>query len=313
MYQEQINILKRKFNFTGDINILLSGDENTKEAEFVNNLRDAYEKNIRNEGNLRLLQKQLDNAEDEIKKLRNKEQIIDGNDTMIKYYLSMQYINEERKKDYKHVNDLKKQIEELNDKLKVKDKLIEEYKKEISEKAKFLFNLPKVLKESYTYKHTEEKGNKDKENNLGEHNLEEVNDNYLENKSLETDNLYTNEMEKLKKENQKKIDILKLNYDNLIKEKNNLIKTIEYNYEMLKEDKKKDINKYGNEIVKLNKILMSLISNYKRIYPSNSGEKYNLINYTIKKEEFDKIIISVDEDININNFPLLYQTLLKNN
>ena len=310
-YQEQINILKKKFNFTGDINILISGDENTKEAEYVKNLKDSYEKNIRNEGNLRLLQKELNNAEDEIKRLRNKEQIIDGNDTMIKYYLSMQHINEERKKDYKYVNDLKRQIEELNDKLKSKDKLIEKYKKEIDEKTKLFFNLPKALKESYVYKPNEEKENKDMENNLGEDNLGRENDNYMENKSLETDNLYTNEMERIKKENQKKIDVLKLNFDNLIKEKNNQIKTMEYNYELLKDDKKKDLIKYGNEIVKLNKILMNFISNYKRIYPLKSNEKYNLINYTQKKEEFDKIIESIDEDINFNNFPLLYQTLIK--
>jgi chromosome segregation ATPase len=57
---------------------------------------------------------------------------------------------------------------------------------------------------------------------------------------------------------------------------------------------------------------MELISNYKRIFNSILTKKCSIINYNLKKEEFDKIIMSVDQDINCNNFPLLYQFLLKN-
>ena len=310
-YQEQVNILKKKFNFTGDINILISGDENTKEAEFIRNLKEASENNIRNEGNLRLLQKKLDNAEEEIKKLKNKEQLIDGNDTMIKYYISVQQKNEEKNRNDKEINNLRIQIEELKEQLLLKDKLIENYKKDIINKSNILFNLPKTLKESYTYKVTDENKNKDHENNLGEQNIEEENNNTNENESLRSDNLYKSEMQRIKNENQKKLDILKLNYENAIKEKNSLIKTLEFKYETLQADKNIDINKYGKEIVKLNKILMSLISNYKRIFSSTLTKKCSIINFTIKKEEFDKIIMNADQDINCNNFPLLYQTLLK--
>ena len=307
-YQEQINIMKKRFNFTGDINILLSGDENTKEAKYIKNLREAAENNIRNEGNLRILQKKIESQEEEIEKLKSKEQIIDSNDTMIKYYVSVKQTNEEKNKKDKDINKLRNVIEELNKKLALKDKIIDKYKKEIESKTKILFNLPKCLKNTYSNSLSDENKNK---TNRESNNLE--NDNNIEkNESLETDNLYNEEMEKIKKQNQKKLDVMKLNYENIIKEKNNIIKQLEYDYEQLKVDKNIDINKYGNEIVKLNKILMNLISNYKRIYFSNLTERYSIINLNIKKEEFDKIIKNIDHDINIYNFPLLFQFLLKN-
>ena len=311
-YQQQINILKKKFNFTGDINVLLSGDENTKEAKFIRNLRDASEANIRNEGNLRILQKKLESQEEELKKLKNKEQMIDSNDTMIKYYISVQQINEEKNKKDKDVNHLKNIIEDLNKKIKIKDEIIDKFKDEIQNKNKILFNLPKCLKDSYTNLPDETKSKTNRESNLGEQNLQEEN-NYEKNESMQTDNLYRQEIEKIKKDNQKKLDIMKLNYENLLKDKNDIIKKLEHNYEILKQEINKNINKYGNEIIKLNKILMSLISNYKRIYFSNITEKISIYNFNQKKDEFDKIILNIDKDINCNNFPLLYKILLKTN
>ena len=311
-YLEQINILKKKFNFTGDINVLLSGDENTKEAKFIRNLRDASESNIRNEGNLRILQKKLESQEEELKKLKNKEQMIDSNDTMIKYYISVQQINEEKNKKDKDVNQLRIIIEDLNKKLKLKDVLIDKYKKEIQNKNNILFNLPKCLKESYSNLSDENKTKTNRESNLGDPNLQEEN-NSEKNESMQTDNLYRQEMEKIKKDNQKNLDIIKLNYENSIKDKNSLIKKLEHDYEILKYEINKNINKYGNEIIKLNKILMSLISNYKRIYFSNITEKCTIYNFNQKKDEFDKIILNIDKDINCNNFPLLYKILLKTN
>ena len=309
-YQEQINVMKKKFNFTGDINVLISGDENTKEAEFVKNLKEASENNIRNEGNLRLLQKKLESKEEEIIKLKNKEQIIDYNDTMIKYYISVQQINEQKKKNDKEINKLRIEIEELKKEIKNKDNIIVKFKKEIENKNKILFNLPKCLKDSYSPNLSDENKIKtNRESNLSEHIIED--NNSIKNESMETENLYNKEMQKIKNENQKKLDILKLDYETLIKEKNNIIKKLEYDYEGLKLEKNKDINKYGNEIIKLNKIFMGLISNYKRIFHSNLTQKCSFINFNIKREEFDKIINNIDQDINCNNFPLLYQFLRK--
>ena len=56
---------------------------------------------------------------------------------------------------------------------------------------------------------------------------------------------------------------------------------------------------------------MSLISNYKRIFLSNTTEKYSLVSLNNKKEEFNNIILNINDDINFTNFPLLYKFLLK--
>ena len=304
MYHEQISVMKKKFNFTGDINVLIAGDENTKEAKFIRSMREAAENNIRNESNLRLLQKKLEKQDEEMKKLKNKEQMIDSNDTMIKYYISVQQMNEEKNKKDKEINKLRNVIEELNKKLELKDKIIDNYKKEIENKSKILFNLPKCLKESYSNNILDEK------KNATNNNLEDEN-NIVKNKSMETDILYNEEMEKIKKENQKKLDIMKLNYENLIKEKNDIIKQLEFDFDGLKLEKNNEINKYGNELIKINKILMSLISNYKRIFLSNTTEKYSLVSLNNKKEEFNNIILNINDDINFTNFPLLYKFLLK--
>ena len=306
-YKEQINIIKKKFNFNGDINVLISGDENTKEAEIIKNFKEMSENNIRNEGNLRLLQKTLDSAKEEIKRLKNREEVLNTNDTMIKYYLYAQKNNEEKKKDNNDINDAFTQIEKLKKEIAFKNRLLDKYRQEIDNTKKVLLKIPKNLKDSdLNLNYNESK--KDDETKLNEN--EEGN---LKKNSINSDNIYIDEIKQIKKDNQKKIEIIKLNYEKKIQEKINEIKKIEYNYEGLKLEKKKDLYKYGNEIIKLNKILMNLISNYKRIFDSNLTKKCSIINLNLKKEEFENIIMNADKDINFNNFPLLYQSLLNTN
>ena len=306
-YKEQINIIKKKFNFNGDINVLISGDENTKEAEIIKNFKEMSENNIRNEGNLRLLQKTLDSAKEEIKRLKNREEVLNTNDTMIKYYLYAQKNNEEKKKDNNDINDAFTQIEKLKKEIAFKNRLLDKYRQEIDNTKKVLLKIPKNLKDSDLNLHYNE-SKKDDETKLNEN--EEGN---LKKNSINSDNIYIDEIKQIKKDNQKKIEIIKLNYEKKIQEKINEIKKMEYNYEGLKLEKKKDLYKYGNEIIKLNKILMNLISNYKRIFDSNLTKKCSIINLNLKKEEFGNIIMNADKDINFNNFPLLYQSLLNTN
>ena len=306
-YKEQINIIKKKFNFNGDINVLISGDENTKEAEIIKNFKEMSENNIRNEGNLRLLQKTLDSAKEEIKRLKNREEVLNTNETMIKYYLYAQKNNEEKKKDNNDINDAFTQIEKLKKEIAFKNRLLDKYRQEIDNTKKVLLKIPKNLKDSDLNLHYNE-SKKDDETKLNEN--EEGN---LKKNSLNSDNIYIDEIKQIKKDNQKKIEIIKLNYEKKIQEKINEIKKIEYNYEGLKLEKNKDIYKYGNEIIKLNKILMNLISNYKRIFDSTLTKKCSIINLNLKKEEFGNIIMNADKDINFNNFPLLYQSLLNTN
>jgi len=307
-YKEQINIIKKKFNFNGDINVLISGDENTREAEIIKNFKEMSEINIRNEGNLHLLQQKLDSAEKEIKRLKNREEMLNSNDTMIKYYLYVQQHNEEKKKDNKDINDAFTQIEKLKNEVIFKNKLLDKYRQEIDNTKKVLLKIPKDLKDADLNMHYNE-NKKDDETKINENEEGTL----KKNNSIHSDNIYIDEIKQIKKDNQKKIEIIKLNYEKKIQEKNDEIKKMEYNYEGLKLEKNKEILKYENEIIKLNEVLMNLFSNYKRIFNSHLTKKCSIINLNLKKEEFDNIIMNANKEININNFPLLYQSLLNNN
>ena len=141
-YIEQINIVKKKLNFPGDINILISGDENTKEAKFVKEMKEYKDCIKKNEGNIRILEKKLKLANEEISKLKNLNTIKNTDDTMINYYLSVQQGNEDRFKENKNIKLLYSQIEDLKKELNTRNKINEELKKEIKNKNDIIFNLP---------------------------------------------------------------------------------------------------------------------------------------------------------------------------
>ena len=88
-YREQINIIKKYFNFKGDINILLSGDPNTKEMQYVENLRNHNLLVLKYENTIESLEKKLSSANDEIQKLKNKLKAKEIDQTMLNYYLSV--------------------------------------------------------------------------------------------------------------------------------------------------------------------------------------------------------------------------------
>ena len=121
-YIEQINIVKKKLNFPGDINILISGDENTKEAKFVKEMKEYKDCIKKNEGNIRILEKKLKLANEEISKLKNLNTIKNTDDTMINYYLSVQQGNEDRFKENKNIKLLYSQIEDLKKELNIRNK-----------------------------------------------------------------------------------------------------------------------------------------------------------------------------------------------
>ena len=124
--------------------------------------------------------------------------------------------------------------------------------------------------------------------------------------------MYDNEVNDIKKINKEKFDRIKDEYDKIIEMKNEDIKKMQYEYDKLKIEKNSDINKYTNEILNINKLLMNLISNYKRIFSSNLTPKINFMNYSTKVEDFDKIITSINQEITYDKFPLLYNYFLKN-
>ena len=130
--------------------------------------------------------------------------------------------------------------------------------------------------------------------------------------NLETDNVYENEIKNIKNETKMNIIKIKTDCENKIRLKDEDIKKMQYENDKMKIERNNDIKKYSNEILRMNKLLMRLISNYKRIFSSTLTPKINFMNYSLKIDEFDKIIKGINQEITYDKFPLLYEYLSKN-
>ena len=328
-YIEQINAVKKKLNFAGDISVLISGDENTKEAKFVKEMKEYQDCIKRNEGNMHILEKQLQKANEEITRLKNKNIIKNTDETMINYYLSVQQTKDAKNTENRLMNGLYIQIEDLKKTIAMKNKVNEQLKKEIENKNNIIFNLPFSLKQSYILSKllspkslsgimskTTDKDNisYEKNDNNETNNNEELNEKKSKSESIEeTEVLYSNQMKRLKALHKKNVEILEQKYKNLINDKSKEYEELQLYLNKMKDSYKRDIELYKYEIVKYNEIFMQLISNYKRIFFSNLSPQCNIITLKNKKEEFDNIILNIDKDINQINFPLLFKELESKN
>jgi len=304
-YTEQVNVLKKKLEFDGDINVLIAGDENSEELKHVKKIKNLVEYNKIKENDIKKLEEKLNKKDDEIKQLKNEIEILKSNQTLLNYYLSAkksENFNKEKKVEYEEKNKLRKTIDNLENEIKSKNKLIEKYIQDIDAKNKILINLPQGLKDTYTQSITNTK----KINNSIPTEEQEK-----EKESLETDNIYENEIKNIKKENKLNIDKIKIDCEKIIKQKNEDIKKMQYEYDKLKIERSNDINKYVGEIVGLNKLLMKLISNYKRIFSSTLTPKINFMNYSTKIDEFNKIITGINQEVTYDKFPNLFDYLTK--
>ena len=300
-YKEQINAIKKYFNFRGDINILLSGDENTKEMKYVEKIKNHNFLVIKYESTIDNLEKKLAIAEDEIKKLKNKLSSKELDQTMINYYLS---VKDSQDKKLNHSNteilkELYNKIDKLNKEINNKNKIIEELKKDLDKKNEIFCKFSKTLSgqmEGWTQVNSKEISkkneikNKNKKNDLNDLNESELSDITLR-----------QELVKMKIKNQKALEELKEKYKFILLEKKNTIYDLEHKFEKIDEVYKYEFKKINSELTKMHGMLISLIS-----YIENN--KKNII---IEKNstELEKIIFSIKEDININNYPFLFKEI----
>jgi hypothetical protein len=273
--------------------------------KYVKNLKNIIELNKIRENDIKELEEKLINKNEEIKHLKNEIEMLKSNQAMINYYLyakNEKNKNIEKNQEYDDKIKLKNIIEGLEKEIKIKNKLIEKYKQEIDNKNKILINLPKVLKEKYTpvlsVNNKIVDNNEDKKDNSGD-------------ESLKTENIYESEIKNIKDECEKNFTKIRIEYENNMKQKNEDIKNLQYEYDKLKIERSNDINKYVGEIVGLNKLLMKLISNYKRIFSSTLTPKINFMNYSTKIDEFNKIITGINQEVTYDKFPNLFDYLTK--
>ena len=91
--------MKRYFGFKGQIEILLTGDVNTKEYKEAQNIRKAKEDALALKRNIKLLEKNLKKKEEEIKRIKYKKEIRLNDLTMIEYDLLAENIKKNKEKD----------------------------------------------------------------------------------------------------------------------------------------------------------------------------------------------------------------------
>ena len=320
-YLEQINAVKKKLNFPGNINVLIAGGENTKEATFAREMRDYQDSVKRHEGNIHLLEKQLKEAKEEIMKLKNKNSMKNADETMINYYVSLRQGEDTKKEVQKSLGILYHQIDDLKKEIKAKELVNKELQKEIKKKNDILFNLPLALKGNYSLnkqiendikknkensskslKETETKSEKaPKEKLLESHNTES--------EALNNDAYYGEKIKKINDENFKNMLILKNKYEDMLFDKNKEFDDIKINMERMSHTHTNEITSWKKELVNYNKKFMELISSYKRIFFSKIPPQCNIVTLKNKKEEFDNILLEAEKEINYSNFPKLFKEL----
>ncbi len=144
-YKKQVEVLKSKFNFNGDGNILLSGNEYTKEAKFARNIREAKD-NVRiYQGKINELEEKLRQSKETIKKITTQKEINENDKTMVSYYQNLKSNQENNEHEIKLKNEYSKRIDKIQNELNNSNKIIEELRNEIDKKNQILFNLPDVL------------------------------------------------------------------------------------------------------------------------------------------------------------------------
>ena len=297
-YREQISAVKKYFNFKGDINILLSGDENSKEMQFVEKLKNLNLLLIKYENTIKYLEKELKFANDEINKLKIKLNNKELDQTMINYYLSAQTSKDKKLNvdNNKNLNELYTTIDKLQKEKINKDKIIEALKKDLNKKNNFFCNLPKSL--INPKKNDEQNENNEQQNN--ENSKQKTKKNDL-NESEITDITLKQELVKMKIKEQKNIEELKEKYDYILLEKKNTIYELEHKFEKIDEQYKYEFKKTNLELTKIYGMIISLITYIEKNKKMLLKEK--------NSNELEKIIFSIKDDIKEDNYPFLFKEL----
>ena len=94
-YRKQIETVKNYFGYTGSIEVLLSGDENTEDYKEAQKIREAKEDVNYYKKSIKEFEAKVRSKDDEIRKLKIENDIKLTDKTMIKYYFG---VNEIKKK-----------------------------------------------------------------------------------------------------------------------------------------------------------------------------------------------------------------------
>ena len=280
-YKVQIEYLKNYFGFKGKIEVLLSGDVNTKEFKEASKIREAKENALILKKNINLLEKNMEKKEEEINKLKNERKIKLNDQTMIKYYFMADDIKKNKKKENDNKKEIFTQMQKYENDIKNKDKIINELKKEIEQKNKILLSIPKVIKNKINMKEIENKENAD--------NDDEIIEIKKETKKPEK-NEYLKIIQKCKEENDKLI----FKYENLLSQIQKQLEEKEYQINQIIQDNKLKYNSFKTELNKLFDTFTNLINSYRK----------NKNVYL-----FEKAIENTKEELDEYNYPNIFKLI----
>ena len=284
-YKAQVEFMKKYFGFKGQIEVLLTGDVNTKEYKEAQNIREAKEDALILKRNIKMLENNLKKKEEEIKKIKYEKDIKLNDQTMIEYYLLAEDIKKNKKQDNENKKEYFTQIEKLENDIKIKDKIINDLKKEIEQKNKILISIPKVTKNKLKTKEKEKDNSLDTEEKP-----------IIQNDKKEVEKKELIDMIKKNKEEYYK---LKLKYENLLSQSQKKLEENINKMNQINKDNKLKYNSFKDELNEFYNIFINIINSYYK-----NKNKINI---------FEKTISNIENDINELNYPNIFKLITKKN
>ena len=296
-YTKQINFLSKIFGFKGDVNVLLSGNENSKEFKYVKKLKEIFDvinsKNLQNEK----LCENIEKLKNEIEKIKEINKIKLNDKHFVEYIHELKEKNrfEEEKIKIKMENE-KEFIFVMNENKRL-NFINEKIKNDVNNKNNIIKNLAQNLKNNIQNKK----------------NINEI----KENIRFEFEEKFKKEIKEIfdNFENEKKIIEEKLN--NIIKTKENEIKEIKEKIENLNKKNKIKFNSILNENILFYYLITNLIKKFKFEFGyfnnNNQLTKNKIVEFMKAKENFEKILFSTEKNINLMNFPITLKDVIENN
>jgi hypothetical protein len=296
-YRKQVEYLKKYFGFSGDIEILLSGDENTQDYKEAQKIREAKDEISHYKKNIKDLENKIKNKDDEIDKLKVENEIRLNDKTMIKYYFGVNDTKKKKEKDNKSRNDTFNQIEYFEKELQNKDKIIKILQNDLEKKSNIIMSLPKVIKNHLD--------NKDNESSISSHDIISIK---KRNKGIDKSDLI-----QLARFNNEEIKSLKSKYDNLIMQKDKEIVNNNYQINKIIKDNNEKIKLYEEELMKFYELFKNIINYSKNDFISIITEKNNMVTILKKKEEYQNFLKICENQMNAFNYPFLFRVLNSKN
>ena len=292
-YKKQVDALKNFFGFKGNIEILLAGEENSKEYKEAQKIRDAKDEINYYKRNINELEKKLINKDDESAKLKLEYDIKSNDKTMVTYYLGVNEIKKKKQEDNKDRNDTFNQIQIYEKELKNKDKVINKLKNELEKKSKIIMSIPKAIKN-----HMDKK---DDESSISSGDIIEI--------KYRKKGVNKYDLIKLAKDNDEEIKTLNNKYENLINQKDKEI--LENNYQMnkIKSDNNTKIKLYEDELIKLYNLFNNIFNYTNNKFFPFFNQKSNIVSLYKKKEELETFLEITEKEINAYNFPFIFKAL----